>query len=104
MEGWRVFFRRIGVPMLLASLVAAACNPLTESAPKAGVDIVIGVPNSATGSLSAEGGLSKQGYDLWQDWANRDGGSWSRVYDTRSSSSTPTTRACPPTLRSSRRA
>lgn len=74
MEGWRVFFRRIGVPMLLASLVAAACNPLTESAPKAGVDIVIGVPNSATGSLSAEGGLSKQGYDVWQDWANRDGG------------------------------
>src|SRR5205807_507771 len=36
--------------------------------------LVVGVPNSATGSLSAEGQLSRRGYDLWQDWANARGG------------------------------
>jgi branched-chain amino acid transport system substrate-binding protein len=42
--------------------------------PKQGQDITIGIPLSTTGSSVLESGLTKQGYDLWLDWANRNGG------------------------------
>ncbi|HEY7202338.1 MAG TPA: amino acid ABC transporter substrate-binding protein [Candidatus Dormibacteraeota bacterium] len=38
--------------------------------PKYGADIVIGLPLAATGNLSQEGAMAKQGYDLWLDWVN----------------------------------
>src|SRR5438034_2026720 len=39
-----------------------------------GEDIVVGVPLDASGATSREGALTRRGYDLWQDWANRNGG------------------------------
>ena len=39
-----------------------------------GADLLIGVPMSLTGTQSKEGALSKQGYDLWLDWVNSQGG------------------------------
>lgn len=66
---------RFALSIAALALLATACStaPGTQ-APRLGSDIVIGVPNSASGQLSTEGGQSKQGYDLWQDWANRNGG------------------------------
>ncbi len=61
-----------------AILMGAACNnPLTSSpppSPKIGDPIVIGAPLAATGNFAQEGALTKQGYELWKDWVNRDGG------------------------------
>lgn len=39
-----------------------------------GADVVIGVPMSVTGAQSQEGALAKQGYDLWLQWVNGQGG------------------------------
>jgi branched-chain amino acid transport system substrate-binding protein len=39
-----------------------------------GEDIVIGVPMSITGAQSKEGALAKQGYDMWLQWVNGQGG------------------------------
>ncbi|HEY4025064.1 MAG TPA: amino acid ABC transporter substrate-binding protein [Candidatus Dormibacteraeota bacterium] len=39
-------------------------------APRFGEDIVIGLPLAASGNLSQEGAMAKQGYDLWLDWVN----------------------------------
>jgi branched-chain amino acid transport system substrate-binding protein len=61
--------------VLTAVLLAAACS--TGSAPaqvRTGPDIVIGVPNAATGAYNVEGPLTQQGYDLWADWTNSHGG------------------------------
>src|SRR5258708_22872169 len=66
---------RFGVRVLAAALLGAACSPSTTTeAPRTGADIVIGVPNAATGAYNVEGPLTKQGYDLWQEWANNQGG------------------------------
>jgi branched-chain amino acid transport system substrate-binding protein len=54
-------------------VLSVACTPGSQS-PKQGSDITIGVPLSTTGSSVQESGLTKQGYDLWLDWANRHGG------------------------------
>jgi len=42
--------------------------------PTRGSDITIGIPLAATGSSVQEAALTRQGYDLWLDWANRKGG------------------------------
>src|SRR5262249_57554856 len=47
-------------------------NP--QPTPKIGDPIVVGAPLAASGTFVQEGGLTKQGYELWADWANRDGG------------------------------
>ena len=61
--------------VLLALLAGIACNPNpAQEQPKQGDDIVIGVPINQSGNLIQEGMLTKQGYDLWADWANKDGG------------------------------
>src|SRR2546430_10068635 len=62
--------------VVAAFLGGAACSgPGSSPAPPAtGGDIVVGVPLAATGGLAQEGALVKQGYDMWLDWANRDGG------------------------------
>ena len=41
---------------------------------KAVEDIVFGAPLGVTGSTAQEGKLTKQGYDLWLDWINAQGG------------------------------
>src|SRR5262245_61183102 len=66
---------RFCVPVLAAVLLGAACSPSSgPETPKTGADIVIGVPNAATGDYNVEGPLTKQGYDLWADWTNGKGG------------------------------
>jgi branched-chain amino acid transport system substrate-binding protein len=56
-------------------VLGVACTPVGGSqSPKQGSEIKIGIPLAATGSSVQEGGLTKQGYGLWQDWANRSGG------------------------------
>ena len=66
---------RFGIPVLAVLLVGAACSMSSAPPPpKTGPDIVIGIPNAVTGDYNVEGPLTKQGYDLWADWANGDGG------------------------------
>jgi branched-chain amino acid transport system substrate-binding protein len=65
------------IPVLAAALLGAACNnPLSspQPSPSIGDPIVVGAPLAATGNFTQEGALTKQGYELWADWANRDGG------------------------------
>jgi branched-chain amino acid transport system substrate-binding protein len=61
--------------MVLAGLLVA-CTPMGQSQPTTtqGSDVTIGVPISLTGPSAQEGGLTKEGYDLWLEWANRRGG------------------------------
>src|SRR2546425_12452076 len=62
---------------VLAGLVVvlAACGSSNAgAAPSTGSPIVFGAAVSLTGSQSKEGGLTKQGYDLWLDWINQRGG------------------------------
>src|SRR6202171_3215983 len=59
----------------LAVLLAACGNSGTGTpAPSTGSPIIFGAAVSLTGSQSKEGGLTKQGYDLWLDWINARGG------------------------------
>src|SRR5207248_2739908 len=66
---------RFGVPVLAAVLVGACSGPMSgQEQPRTGADIVIGVPNAATGDYNVEGPLTRQGYDMWADWTNAKGG------------------------------
>src|SRR5438309_1826572 len=66
---------RLGVAVLVGALLGAGCSmSSTPQQARTGPDIVIGIPNAATGDYNVEGPLTKQGYDLWADWANRHGG------------------------------
>jgi branched-chain amino acid transport system substrate-binding protein len=57
------------------SLLALACGSAGGAGGgQTGEDISIGVPLSTTGSQSKEGALAKQGYDMWLDWVNGQGG------------------------------
>ena len=57
------------------SLLALACGSAGGGGGgQSGEDISIGVPMSITGSQSKEGALAKQGYDMWLDWVNGQGG------------------------------
>ncbi len=58
----------------LAVLLAACGTSSAGTAPSAGSPIVFGAAVSLTGTQSKEGGLTKQGYDLWLDWINARGG------------------------------
>jgi len=59
----------------LAVLLAACGNSGSGTpAPSTGAPIIFGAAVSLTGSQSKEGGLTKQGYDLWLDWINQRGG------------------------------
>lgn len=58
-----------------AALALAACGGAGGGgASQTGAAIIIGSPMSITGAQSKEGGLSKQGYDLWLSWINAQGG------------------------------
>jgi len=78
MGGQRHFLNQKFIPVVAAVLIGAACNsPIgnnPQPTPKVGDPIVIGAPLAASGTFVQEGGLTKQGYELWADWANRDGG------------------------------
>src|ERR1700704_1355590 len=57
------------------AVVLAACGTSSSgNAPTTGAPIVFGAAVSLTGSQSKEGGLTKQGYDLWLDWIKARGG------------------------------
>src|SRR6202165_663901 len=58
----------------LAVLLAACGTSNAGTAPSTGSPIIFGAAVSLTGSQSKEGGLTKQGYDLWLDWINQRGG------------------------------
>jgi len=58
----------------LALLLAACGSSTAGTAPSTGAPIVFGAAVSLTGSQSKEGGLTKQGYDLWLEWINARGG------------------------------
>jgi branched-chain amino acid transport system substrate-binding protein len=58
----------------LAALLAACGAAGGGGGTATGEDIVIGVPMSITGSQSKEGALAKQGYDMWSQWVNGQGG------------------------------
>src|ERR1700730_3811473 len=75
MKGERLVVHRLGMLGLVCAVLGTACSPFPNSdQPSTGPDIVIGVPNAATGSVATEGALSKQGYDLWRDQVDRAGG------------------------------
>src|SRR5437879_3438816 len=54
--------------------LSAACALGGPQSAQHGSDIAIGIPLSTTGGSAQEAVLTKQGYDLWLDWANRNGG------------------------------
>ena len=66
---------RIRVLALAAAVgvVAVACGTGSNQ-PTTGSTIVLGAPLGLTGSLTKESALTKQGYDLWLDWINKQGG------------------------------
>jgi len=66
---------RLGAFAAGLSVVLAACGTSNGgTAPSAGSPIIFGAAVSLTGSQSKEGGLTRQGYDLWSDWINARGG------------------------------
>ena len=58
----------VGLAVLLAA--CGTSSPTTTT----GSTLVFGAAVSLTGAQSKEGGLTKQGYDLWLDWINARGG------------------------------
>jgi branched-chain amino acid transport system substrate-binding protein len=66
----RCLVSAVGLLVLLAGCSPTAGPP----PPKQGRGITIGVPLAASGDSAQEGALTRQGYDLWLDWANRNGG------------------------------
>ena len=56
-------------------LALVACSlPAAEQRGQSGPDIVVGAPVSFTGNQATEGALTRQGYDMWLDWVNGQGG------------------------------
>src|SRR6266704_4385728 len=67
--------RTLGPLLAVAAVLLAACgSSTTGNSPTTGSTLVFGAAVSLTGAQSKEGGLTKQGYDLWLDWINAKGG------------------------------
>lgn len=66
---WR---RKFGL-VASALLISVACGGSTTGT-TTGSTIVLGAPLGLTGSLTKESELTQQGYNLWQDWINQQGG------------------------------
>jgi branched-chain amino acid transport system substrate-binding protein len=68
--------RRFAGLTLAAAVLLTACSPFPapKQEVKIGSEVIVGVPLAATGPQAVEAALNRQGYDLWADWANRDGG------------------------------
>jgi branched-chain amino acid transport system substrate-binding protein len=62
--------------MAACASLLAACGGSTSSgsSTKTGDPIIFGSALSVTGQQAKEGALTKQGYDLWLDWINQQGG------------------------------
>src|SRR5256712_9981915 len=60
--------------LAVAAVAAVACGTPSSSGPTTGSPITLGAPLGLTGSLTKESALTKQGYDLWLDWINKQGG------------------------------
>ena len=56
-------------------MLAAACGGVA-AAPQVpvGSDVIVGDAMSLTGSLAQEGRLTEQGYQMWVNWADAQGG------------------------------
>jgi branched-chain amino acid transport system substrate-binding protein len=67
--------RRFGV-LAVAALVTFACGGASSggTTPTTGETLTFGAPLGLTGSLTKESTLTQQGYDLWADWINQQGG------------------------------
>src|SRR5689334_7549627 len=75
MRGWGPLVGRNAVSVFGLLILAGGCTPsLGQQATTRGSDITIGIPLASTGSDVQEEALTRQGYDLWLDWANRGGG------------------------------
>ncbi len=59
--------------LAVAALAAFACGT-APAGPATGSTIVLGAPLGLTGSLTKESNLTLQGYNLWLDWINAQGG------------------------------
>src|SRR5258708_6785234 len=59
--------------LAVAAVAAFACGT-TSAGPSTGSAIVLGAPLGLTGSLTKESNLTLQGYNLWLDWINAQGG------------------------------
>src|ERR1700682_4374132 len=70
MRGARLGPWAAGLAVLLAACGTSSAGP----APSTGSPIIFGAAVSLTGTQSKEGGLTRQGYDLWLDWINARGG------------------------------
>jgi branched-chain amino acid transport system substrate-binding protein len=55
-------------------LLSIACGGTSPGTTTQGSTIVLGAPLGLTGSLTKESTLTRQGYDLWLDWINEQGG------------------------------
>src|SRR5437899_10157422 len=64
---------RILTLLAVAGVVALACGSSSNQG-ATGSTIVLGAPLGLTGSLTKESALTKQGYDLWLDCINKQGG------------------------------
>jgi branched-chain amino acid transport system substrate-binding protein len=58
--------------LAVAAVAAFACGG--TATPATGSTIIFGAPLGLTGSLAKESLLTQQGYDLWSDWINAQGG------------------------------
>src|SRR5438874_1449414 len=60
----------------MVSLAISACSGLSGAGPggSSSSTIVFGAPISLTGSLAKEGGLTRDGYEIWKDTYNAAGG------------------------------
>src|SRR5438067_11700618 len=58
----------------VAAVATVACGGTSPGEQTTGSTIVLGAPLGLTGSLTKESTLTQQGYNLWQDWINQQGG------------------------------
>src|SRR5947209_10979049 len=66
---------KLRVTLVASAMLATACGgAATTPSPSIGSTLVIGSAISLTGSQAKEGNLAKQGYDLWYDWIQAQGG------------------------------
>jgi branched-chain amino acid transport system substrate-binding protein len=81
MKGLRAFWRKPGMRsigvLLIALFMLSACGSSTtgsSATPTAQPPITIGISVSLTGDFSADGKATQQGYQLWADNVNKNGG------------------------------
>jgi len=66
--------KRVNLGLFACALVLTLACGGGAGSPTTGSTIVLGAPLGLTGSLTKESALTKQGYDLWLDWINKQGG------------------------------